>query len=214
MPLRADERAHGERTMNNGFKACLACGGVLAGVGGLGYISLGNMGGSSEPAMVQAVSSESDAEMLQRGAYLMTVLDCHGCHSPRDERGQIIPGRELTGHPADAPLPEWDPSMLEKNALVTIAPTLTAFAGPFGVSVAPNLTPDKETGIGTMTADELIRSWRTGQHWRHDRPVMPPMPVPAYTGLTDSDIRALHAFLMTLPPVKNKAPESRPAQPN
>lgn len=199
--------------MKTAIRAVLACGGVAAATVTMGWISLGNMGSGEEPSAALPGSADADAAMRQRGAYLMTVLDCHGCHSPRDERGGMIPGRELTGHPEGAPLPEWSPSMLERNALVTIAPTLTAYAGPFGVSVAPNLTPDKETGIGTLTADELIRSWRTGTHWKHDRPVMPPMPVPAYAGLTDQDIRSLHAFLMTLPPVRNKAPESQPARP-
>jgi mono/diheme cytochrome c family protein len=188
---------------------------VLAGVGGLLYVSARNIV-SAGPAAAQPVADTTpgdDALALQRqrGAYLMATLDCNACHTAHDGRGQPIPGGELAGHPADAPLPEWDPSLMERNIAVSIAPTFTAFAGPFGLSVAPNLTPDKETGIGNLTADALIKSWRTGKHWKHDRPVMPPMPIPAYTNLTDEDIRALHAFLMSLPPVRNKAPESRPA---
>ena len=174
--------------MNATSRTVTICAGFLFAAGALGFLAIRGMS-SPSPAGLTPVSqpgSEEDAHtrMVQRGV-------------------------TLAGHPADAPLPEWDPSLLKRNILATMDPTLTAFAGPFGVSVAPNLTPDKETGIGNLSAEGLILSWRTGKHWRHDRPIMPPMPYENYAALTDDDIRALHAFLMTLPPVRNKAPESQ-----
>lgn len=155
----------------------------------------------------------SGKDQVARGKYLVNAMGCGDCHSPHDEKGLPIAGKELSGHPAGVPLPSWEPTQLAKNALATIGTTATAFAGPFGVSVAPNLTPDPETGIGTLTAEALIASWRSGKHWKHDRPVLPPMPAQAFGGLDDADIRAIHAYLSSLPIVKNRAPESVPAQP-
>lgn len=151
------------------------------------------------------------SKAVARGKYLVTVMGCGDCHSPYNDKGQPIKGREFSGHPAGAPLPTWDPSMLEKGNLATIAPTATAFAGPFGLSVAGNLTPDRETGIGKKTADELVKSWRSGKHWKENRMVLPPMPMHAYKHLTSEDIKAIFAYLMTLKPIKNNCPKSQPA---
>jgi mono/diheme cytochrome c family protein len=148
-------------------------------------------------------SAKQSEDSVKRGKYLVTVLGCADCHTPHDEQGRPIAGRELSGHPEGAPLPEWDQSMMKRNAMATIAAPFTAFAGPFGTAIAPNLTPDEDTGIGKLTAEGLIKSWKTGRHWRYDRAVMPPMPVEAYGKLTEEDIRAIHAYLMSLPPVKN-----------
>lgn len=180
---------------------------LAIGAGGLVALSVRGMS-SASPSIVRAAQPTAEDLLRQRGAYLMAAIGCQDCHSPRDATGKFIPGAEFTGHPADAPLPEWEPDDLKRNILMTMSPTGTAFAGPWGVSVAPNLTPDKETGIGNLTAEALIRSWRTNKHWKHPRDIAPPMPAPMYASLSDDDIRALHAFLMSLMPVKNKAPES------
>lgn len=147
--------------------------------------------------------------LRQRGAYLWSIANCMECHSPRDASGHFIPTMLMAGHPEKAPLPTWDASMLTENVGSVADPTGTAFAGPWGVSVAPNLTPDKETGIGAMTPEQMIRSFREGKHWKEGRPILRPMPVQNYAGMTDDDIRAIHAFLMSLPPVKNAAPASK-----
>lgn len=188
---------------------------ILAAFSGVCYLGISAISRGPAPATSLPTGSANPEQRAdagrQRGAYLMTVLACNDCHSPHDAKGQILAGKTLSGHPADSPLPEWDPSLMQRNAAATISPTFTAFAGPFGVSVAPNLTPDKETGIGNMTADDLIRSWKSGLHWKENRPILPPMPASGYIALTEDDVRALHAYLMSVPPVKNKAPSSRPA---
>lgn len=146
---------------------------------------------------------------IARGEYLVRITGCGDCHSPMGPMGKRIPGREFTGHPEGMPLPAWNPNMLSQNILMTSNPTATAFAGPWGVSVAGNLTPDKETGIGNLTATALIKSWRSGKHWKFDnRPVLPPMPMEAYVHLTEEDIEAIFAYLSSLKPVKNMAPPS------
>lgn len=197
---------------------------VGAVVGGVVWAKAGSNPGSTAAPGLTPVSLPSaeqpkpspDAELAarrQRGAYLWTVGGCNDCHTPKDEKGKPIPGMMMAGHPEKAPLPRWDPSMLKDNVLVTMNPTVTAFAGPWGVSVASNLTPDKETGIGEMTAEQLMKSWRSGNHWKEPRPVLPPMPAQAFGAMTDEDIRAIHAFLMSLPPVRNAAPKSVIAPP-
>jgi len=165
--------------------------------------------GRSTPTNVPAPAAVSP---IERGKYLVTIVGCNDCHSPHDQTGRLIAGKELSGHPENLPLPEWDPSLLKRNAVATISPTMTAFAGPFGVSVAPNLSPDLETGL-VVSAEGLIASWRTGNHWKFNRPVLPPMPMEAFKTLTDQDIRAIYAYLMSVPPVKNMAPNSTVAPP-
>jgi hypothetical protein len=190
--------------------------GLALGAGAIAYLGYRGLAGSSTEPTITPVSQTQAAEdaltrLQQRGAYLMSIMGCQDCHTPKGPDMQPLPGMTLAGHPQHMPGVEWEPSMMEKNIFVTMGPTLTSFAGPFGNSYAANLTPDKETGIGDMSAEDLIVSWRTGKHWKEPRPIMPPMPAQFYASATDEDIRALHAFLMTLEPVKNKVPAAKPA---
>ncbi len=167
-------------------------------------------------AIASGSGHEKSAEQdrIERGKYLVTIMGCGDCHSPIGPDGKQIKGLEFSGHPAGAPLPKWEPKMLEDGILATFALTATAFAGPFGVSVAGNLTPDEETGIGQLTEEMLIESWRTGNHWKEDkRPVLPPMPMEPYSHITDEDIRAILAYLKSLKPIKNQPPKSIVAPP-
>ena len=147
-------------------------------------------------------------EAIARGERLVGMLGCKDCHTPLGQDGKPIPGRELTGHPENVPLPKWDPTMIAShNAIATFGVTATAFAGPWGVSVAGNLTPDMETGIGKLTLDQLKESFRSYKHWKFDnRPVLPPMP--HYKDLNDEEVTAIYSYLMSRPPVKNKTPLS------
>lgn len=119
---------------------------------------------------------------LERGTYLMrAVAACGNCHTPKGPQGDI-PGMELVGM---APM--------EKN------PAFTANA--------PNITPDKETGIGNWTDEQLILAIREGK--RPDGTIIgPPMPIGLYRGLSDSDVKAIVAYLRAVPPVKNAIPKS------
>jgi cytochrome c553 len=177
---------------------------ALCVAGLLAFIIVGRTGPAAAAAPAPAAAAGS---AIARGKYLVTVIACNDCHSPHDQTGKVIAGKELSGHPENAPLPEWDPSLFKRNVVATFDPTMTAFAGPFGVSVAPNITPDLETGL-VVSAEGLIQSWRTGNHWKFNRPVLPPMPMESFKTLSDEDIRAIYAYLMSVPAVKNKAPDS------
>jgi mono/diheme cytochrome c family protein len=78
-----------------------------------------------------------------------------------------------------------------------------ALQTPFGTLVAPNITPDQETGIGTMTEAEFLSSLHDGRG-HNGRRLYPAMPYPAYTKMTDDDVRAIRAYLGTVAPVSNK----------
>jgi hypothetical protein len=88
-----------------------------------------------------------------------------------------------------------------------MAGSMTSFTGPWGVSFTANLTPDPETGLGKWTADTFIQALRTGKHEGVGRPILPPMPYPWFAQATDEDLRAIFAYLQSIPPVKNKVPQ-------
>ena len=77
-----------------------------------------------------------------------------------------------------------------------------------GRVVAPNLTPDRETGAGTWTDDQLARAIREGIG--HDgRALFPAMPYSSYRALSDEDMASIILYLRSLPPVRNPLPRTR-----
>lgn len=75
-----------------------------------------------------------------------------------------------------------------------------ALATPFGTFYSPNITPDRETGIGVWSDADFQRALREGigPDGRHYFPVFP---YPSFTGITDDDVRAIRAYLFSLPAV-------------
>jgi len=74
--------------------------------------------------------------------------------------------------------------------------------------VAPNLTPDPETGSGNWSDDALARAIREGAG--HDgRALFPMMPYENFRYLSDEDVASIVVFLRTLPPVRNPLPTTR-----
>jgi mono/diheme cytochrome c family protein len=86
------------------------------------------------------------------------------------------------------------------------APGGTAFAGglaftlPFGTIYSPNITADKETGIGDWSDDEFVRAMHAGVG-KDGRPLYPAFPYTSYTALSRDDILAIKAYLFSLPTV-------------
>jgi cytochrome c553 len=72
---------------------------------------------------------------------------------------------------------------------------------------AANLTPDKETGVGGWSDEELIAGFREGRR-PHGSVIGPPMPTAMYRAISDDDARAIVAYLRSLPPVAHKTPRS------
>lgn len=169
------------------------------------------------PARSEAVASVAPAaaaDAVERGRYLVTIGGCNDCHTPwvvGPEGPQPDLTRMLSGHPADLQMP---PAPAAAGPwLWNGAGTNTAFAGPWGVSFAANLTPDENTGTGIWTEEIFINTIRSGRHWGQSRPILPPMPWFNYREMTDEDLKAVFAFLRSIPPVYNPVPLPVPPQP-
>jgi hypothetical protein len=74
------------------------------------------------------------------------------------------------------------------------------------VSFTANLTPDP-SGLAAWTEDVFIKAIREGKHMGTSRPILPPMPWPVYRNLTDDDLKAVFAYLRSIPPVSNHVPD-------
>jgi mono/diheme cytochrome c family protein len=159
-----------------------------------------------------SAASNAKAAQIEHGKYLVAASGCNDCHTPL-KLGLNGPEpdmtRALSGHPGDfvvgAP-----PKLGEGGWLWAGAATNTAFAGPWGISFAANLTPDAETGMGIWNEQMFITTMREGKIYGGGRPIMPPMPWQAYRNLSDDDLKAIFAYLQSLQPVANHVPEYRP----
>lgn len=126
-------------------------------------------------------ASEQEA-LLARGDYLVnSIVACGNCHTPRGDDHKPIGEMHLAG------------------AFQVERAEFTAYA--------PNITPDHETGIGAWSDEEIIRAIREGV--RPDGTVIgPPMPIRVYREMSDTDVRAIVAYLRTVAPVRNSVPLS------
>ena len=75
------------------------------------------------------------------------------------------------------------------------------YDGPFGTVYSSNITPDRETGIGGWTDEQLITAIRLGRRSNGER-LVPVHPYTVFNGMGAEDLKALVAFLRTLPAVK------------
>jgi hypothetical protein len=155
---------------------------------------------------------------VERGKYLVIVGGCDDCHSPKIQGPGGVPmpdsTRLLSGQPQDMPYPIWAPEDLQQNNTMAMTnQMLTAWAGPWGVSFAMNLTPDKETGLGEWTEETFIQAIRTGKHQGqpNGRDILPPMPWFNFRQMSDSDLKAIWVYLRSLPPIKNQVPTPIPS---
>jgi hypothetical protein len=150
---------------------------------------------------------------IERGEYLVTVGCCNDCHSPKVQTPngpEPDPKRVLSGHPAEAKLSDTPAGLLGPEGWGAVANShLTAWSGPWGVTFAANLTPD-ETGMLNWTPDTFIKTLRTGKHFGVGRPVLPPMPWFNYAKMTERDLKAMFAYLRSLPPISNSVPSPIP----
>ena len=158
--------------------------------------------------------SKADPAQVARGAYLVNLGGCNDCHSPKVFTPEGIPmpdeSKLLSGHPAGSSLPETDPRVFKPGHGYYMSSGLTAFIGPWGTSYAANLTPDEQTGIGLWTEDVFIKAIRTGKHMGDGRPILPPMPWPGLASVNDDDLKAMFAYLKSLPLIKNAVPAPVP----
>lgn len=159
------------------------------------------------------LKAQDSSKQIARGKYLAeSVAACGHCHTPR-KGAEPDMTMHLAGHPASAPAPKSAAVdlIMKEGIFISVSPTMTAFSGPWGVSFAGNLTPDKETGLGAWTKDQFIRSMRTGKHKGNPdgRAVLPPMPWKHYQTMSEQDLSDMWAYFQSLKPIRNAAPKAR-----
>jgi mono/diheme cytochrome c family protein len=128
-------------------------------------------------AVAFAAPAGAQSAAVKRGNYLMnTIMTCANCHSPKGPPAAVA-GKDYSGGLS------WDEP-------------------PFKVT-APNITPDKETGIGTWSDADIKKLLLTGKR-PNGVQVAEVMPTAFYPILTEGDLNGIVAYLHTLKPVRNK----------
>src|SRR5258708_34297285 len=130
------------------------------------------------PASTQAGAAD---KQIERGKYLVRLAACTDCHTPGSFLGKPDMTRFLGGSDVGFAIPN------------------------LGVFVGRNLTPDKETGLGSWTREQIVTAIMTGKR-RDGRELAPIMPWQAYSKLTPSDATAIAPYLQSLPAVNHAVP--------
>jgi mono/diheme cytochrome c family protein len=125
-------------------------------------------------------ANAADAQAA-RGKYLVGLMSCTDCHTPGHFLGKEDRTRFLAGSDVGFAIPG------------------------LGVFVGPNLTPDKDTGLGNWTPAQIATALTKGQT-PDGRILAPPMPWRNYAGITKADALAIAAYLKSLPPVSHQVP--------
>jgi len=154
----------------------------------------------ARPANAQR-SGQSNA--IERGKYLVETAGCHDCHTPY-KNGQPDMTHMLMGHPQDIKIAA--PAKVPAPWVMAATDTNTAWSGPWGVSFSTNLTPDRDTGLGAWNEQIFMNTIRSGKHAGTGREILPPMPWQGYARLTDDDLKAIFAYLKSIPAISNRVP--------
>ncbi len=136
------------------------------------------------------------AASIERGGQLALLGGCDDCHTPKLVGGTLDMARRFSGHPQDAPLPP------ENAGAITANMMLTAWRGPWGLTLALNITPDPDTGIGKWTVEDFKKTLRTGVD-PTGYVIRPPMPIQTLQNLPDADLEAIFRFLKSQKPIRN-----------
>ena len=137
------------------------------------------------PAAASHAPIPDPSDRVAYGRYMTNAAVCGDCHTPIDEQGAPLPGKEFAGGMAFTP-----------NGV--------------GLVRSANLTPDAATGIGTWTEEQFVEKFRAyrGQAPRalegNERLQNTEMPWTYYAGMRDDDLRAIYAYLRSLAPVVNR----------
>ena len=179
--------------------------GVVLCAFGLSLTARASQGSAAQPAKADAV---------KRGEYLVTAAGCHDCHTPH-KLGPQGPEPDmslaLSGHQASVTFPP--PPAGSGPWIGTFAATMTAWAGPWGISYTANITPDPETGIGNYSEEQFVQTIREGKKQGRGRALLPPMPWSMYRHFSDDDLKAMYAYLKSVKPMKNRVPDPVIAEP-
>src|SRR5262249_34863163 len=129
---------------------------------------------------------EATPARLERGKYLVNaVVGCVDCHSEHDPTLEGAPAKP--GHEGAGVLFFQDPNL--------------------GKVYASNITPDKETGIGNWTDDQIARAVREGTGG-DGRALFPIMPYRNFRNLSDEDLASIIVYIRSIPPIRNVVPKT------
>ena len=159
--------------------------------------------------VIPLVVEPTGEQMIQKGEYLVKIIGCNDCHSPKEMGPQgpaVITDVLLSGYPASRTLQKVNPGIL-KSGWSIFNEDFTAAAGMWGISFAGNLTSD-QTGIGNWTEENFRRALKEGKYkgLEGSRTLLPPMPWTNFTTINDEEIKAIFAYLKNTKPVKNVVP--------
>ncbi len=136
------------------------------------------------PVEPQITERPDKSDELAYGKYVATVAACAHCHTPF-EKGQPIEGMEYAGG--------------------------RTFEMPFGELNAPNITPDKKTGIGNWSKEMFVARFKNydTEHYTPPKVDMNKefqtmMPWTIYAEMDTSDIEAIYNYLMSIDPIENQ----------
>lgn len=171
-----------------------------------------NNNGQKANSQESVITNDS---LIKRGSYLVVIMGCDDCHSPKIMGAQGPEpdlSRRLSGHPVQMPLGKINADALKSWVLFN--PFNTAIVGPWGVSFASNLT-SSETGIGNWSQEQFFKAIRKGKSKGLDdaRMLLPPMPWQNIAKASDEDLKAIYAYLKSTKPIDNLVPQPlSPAQ--
>lgn len=134
-----------------------------------------------KPAKARHAQQFSDP--VEQGEYFSQIAGCISCHTPFA-----------------------DPVTLEINEALLFSGGNPFPLGPLGIVFTRNLTPDRATGLGDWTDEEIKTAIRTGRK-RDGTQLFPVMPYTVYNNMADADVEAIVAYLRTLPPIENQVPD-------
>jgi mono/diheme cytochrome c family protein len=138
------------------------------------------LGALAAAALLGTARADADeSAKVQRGKYLVAIGGCSDCHTSGYFLGKPDMTRFLAGSDVGFALPG------------------------LGVFVGRNLTPDRKTGLGDWTSEQIVTAIRTGV--RPDgRTLAPIMPWRDFANLSDADASAIAAYLKSLPAIEHQ----------
>jgi mono/diheme cytochrome c family protein len=131
----------------------------------------------------QPLAAQDQRAVLARGEYLVNaVAGCGNCHTQRGPDLLADSSKTLAGG--------------------------NRFDIPPGLAFAKNITPDRDTGIGSWTEEQIIRALREGVT-KEGNIIGPPMPIEFYNKLSDDDVKAIAAYVRSVKAIRNEVQESK-----
>jgi cytochrome c5 len=135
---------------------------------------------------VEGIADPALRQIAERGRYLVVISDCGGCHTTQNPQG-----------------PKWD---------MYLAGGMTFTTNTHGGTIARNLTPDRETGIGDRTGEQLRLTLRSGILHTGRTMSQRAMPWPGFSNWTDEDLHAVITYLRHIKPIRHAIPDPAPGR--